>query len=305
MEQILEARNLTKDYGQVKALDNVNFVVSEGVTGLLGPNGAGKSTAMRLFLGLITPTSGSVSILGRPAGEAAARARIGYMPEHECLPSNISAADFLTHMAEVSGLPHKVAKSRSADALRHIGVDEERYRPIKDYSLGMRQRIKLAQALVHDPVLIMLDEPTAGLDPNGRVQMLELLSKVRKEFGINILITSHLLADVEKTCDDVILIENGRVSRHEKLKALTETSETLSIQVSENLDEFLSALKRMGVEAHSEALHTVMVPNASGEVLDMVRDALADASAPVVRMSPRRHALQEIFSKDGDKEKVA
>src|SRR5262249_50329225 len=152
-EVLLRAQGLTKRYGKVLALDHVDFEIQSTVTGLLGPNGAGKSTAIKLFLGLVEPTEGRAEALGEVASSTLeVRSRLGYMPEHDCLPTNVSAAEFLAHMAEVSGLPRGQARARGADTLRHVGLFEERYRPIGAYSTGMKQRVKLAQALVHDPV---------------------------------------------------------------------------------------------------------------------------------------------------------
>jgi len=166
---LLAVERVTKQYRNVRALDDVSFTITDGITGILGENGAGKSTIIKILLGLLHPTSGSAKILGLDASEdVAARARVGYMPEHDCLPSEVSAAEFLTHMAEVSGLPPDVARTRAADTLRHVGLFEERYRAIGGYSTGMKQRVKLCQALVHDPAFVFLDEPTAGLDPAGR-----------------------------------------------------------------------------------------------------------------------------------------
>ena len=192
MDVLLRAESLTKQYGSVTALDHVTFEIGATVTGLLGPNGAGKSTAIKIFLGLTRPTTGRAEVLGLEAGrDEQVRARLGYMPEHDCLPSTVSAAEFLTHMAEVSGLPPRQARTRAADTLRHVGLFEERYRGIGGYSTGMKQRVKLAQALVHDPRSSSLDEPTAGLDPPGREEMLALIRKTHREFGISV---RHLVA---------------------------------------------------------------------------------------------------------------
>ena len=213
MTAFLEARSLTKRYGSILALDSVDFEVGEGITGLLGPNGAGKSTAIKLSLGLIRPTSGSAEVMGRrPYDSPGVRERLGYMPEHDCLPPAASAAEFLSHMAQVSGLPPAQARTRAADILRHVGLEEERYRPMGQYSTGMKQRVKLGQALVHDPVLVLLDEPTAGLDPAGREDMLRLVRRTGREFGISIILSSHLMNDVESTCDRIIVLEGGRVT---------------------------------------------------------------------------------------------
>ena len=168
METLVSVEHLAKHYKDIVALNNVSFTITDGVTGILGENGAGKSTAIKIFLGLLQPTSGAAIVLGENASESVTvRSRLGYMPEHDCLPSNVTAAEFLTHMAEVSGLPPSRARTRAADTLRHVGLFEERYRAMGGYSTGMKQRVKLAQALVHDPKMIFLDEPTAGLDSGG------------------------------------------------------------------------------------------------------------------------------------------
>jgi ABC-2 type transport system ATP-binding protein len=211
---LLRARGLTKRYADVVALDGVDFEIGDTVTGLLGPNGAGKSTAIKLFLGLIEPTSGMAEVMGESAaGNLAVRARLGYMPEHDCLPPSVSAAEFLTHMAGVSGLPPAQARARAADTLRLVGLFEERYRSIGGYSTGMKQRVKLAQALVHDPALVLLDEPMAGLDPAGRDEMLELVRRTHRDFGISVVLSSHIMGDVERVCERILVLESGRVAQ--------------------------------------------------------------------------------------------
>lgn len=300
MEALLRANKLTKHYGPVVALESAEFEVVEGVTGLLGSNGAGKSTAIKLFLGLIAPTSGSMQVLGvESSADVGVRARLGYMPEHDCLPNNVSAAEFLTHMAQVSGLPPSYARSRSADTLRHVGLFEERYRPIGGYSTGMKQRVKLAQALVHDPALILLDEPTAGLDPGGREEMLDLVRKTHTDFGISLMLSSHLMGDVERTCDRIIVLEGGRVIQQGEVTGFTEELETIFVEVEDRRDEFLAALQRLGVNAAAED-SAVIVPDAAEETYDRVSQALVEAGAPLRRMGPRRHALSEIFEDPAD-----
>ena len=226
MPPLIEAKGLSKHYGTTIALESVDFQISEGVTGLLGPNGAGKSTAIKLFLGLLKPTAGSVEVMGRrPYDSVEGRAPLGYMPEHDCLPSAITASEFLTHMAQVSGIPPAHARTRAADVLRHVGLDEERYRPVGEYSTGMKQRLKLAQALVHDPVLVLLDEATAGLDPGGREDMLALIRRTGQEFGISILLSSHLMGDVERTCSRIIVLEGGRVADEGAVSTFTQETQ--------------------------------------------------------------------------------
>ena len=294
MPPLIEAHDLSKHYGSTIALDAVNFEVHEGVTGLLGPNGAGKSTAIKLFLGLIRPTSGSAEVLGkRPYDSVESRSRLGYMPETETVPSNMNASEFLMHMAQLSGLPPAHARTRAADILRHVGLDEERYRLIGEYSTGMKQRVKLAQSLVHDPVLVLLDEPTAGLDPGGREEMLELIRRTAHSFGISMLLSTHLMGDIERTADRVILLEDGRVSEEGALSQFTQETEDLLIEVDDR-EGVARALSGRGVRVIEEPQQLV-VQNATDADYDAIRDAVADVGARLRRLTPRRHTLTEMF----------
>lgn len=300
MEPLVTAENLTKHYGNVIALDGVSFGIFDGITGILGENGAGKSTAIKIFLGLLEPTSGRAMVLGEDAARSVSvRARVGYMPEHDCLPSSVSAAEFLTHMAEVSGLPPSRARTRAADTLRHAGLFEERYRPIGGYSTGMKQRVKLAQALVHDPKMIFLDEPTAGLDPAGREEMLDLVRKTHREFGISILFSSHLMADVERTCDRIIVLQGGLLVQSGEVSSFTTETESVFIEVDANRDGVVAELEARGVVVRVDGggLH---IEGADTSVYDHVRDAVVAAGAPLRRMAPRRRALAELFARDDD-----
>ncbi len=300
METLLTAENLTKHYKDVVALDDVSLGISEGITGILGENGAGKSTAIKIFLGLVHPTSGSATILGQDASESVVvRSRLGYMPEHDCLPTTVSAAEFLTHMAEVSGLPPSRARTRAADTLRHAGLFEERYRAMGGYSTGMKQRVKLAQALVHDPAIVFLDEPTAGLDPAGREEMLELVRKTHREFGISILLSSHLMADVERTCDRILVLQGGRLVQSGDVTHFTKETETVFIEVDANHERLAVALEARGVAVTVDG-HGLYIEDADGAVYDHVRDSLVEAEAPLRRMAPRRRALTELFQREGD-----
>jgi len=299
-EALLSTENLTKHYGNVVALDGVSFQISEGITGLLGENGAGKSTAIKIFLGLLQPTSGSAIVLGQNASESVTvRSRLGYMPEHDCLPSNVSAAEFLTHMAEVSGLPPSRARTRAADTLRHAGLFEERYRAMGGYSTGMKQRVKLAQALVHDPAIVFLDEATAGLDPTGREEMLALVRKTHREFGISVLFSSHLMSDVERTCDRIVVLQSGRVVQSGEVGHFTKETETVFIEVDTNRERLVAALERRGVVVTADG-HGLTIEGPDESVYDQVRDALVEAEAPLRRMAPRRRALTELFQREGD-----
>jgi ABC-2 type transport system ATP-binding protein len=295
---MLVAENLVKHYGKTVALNNVSFTIESGVTGILGENGAGKSTAIKIFLGLLRPTSGRALVLGEDvANNITVRSKLGYMPEHDCLPSQVSAAEFLTHMAELSGLPPDAARTRAADTLRHTGLFEERYRAIGGYSTGMKQRVKLAQALVHDPAFIFLDEPTAGLDPVGREEMLALIRKTYKEFGISVLLSSHLMADVERTCDRIIVIQGGALMHSGEVGHFTKDTTQLFIEVDTNRDALLAALGRRGVTATMEG-SGLSIEGSDESVYDVVRDALVEAEAPLRRLAPRRRELTELFERE-------
>ena len=291
---LLEARNLTKRYGSVQALDSASFSIGSGITGLLGPNGAGKSTAIRIFLGLIDATSGAALVMGADARIPEARARLGYMPEHDCLPPNQTAAYFITHLAEVSGIPPSKSRSLAADILRHVGLFEERYRPIGGYSTGMKQRVKLAQALVHDPVLVLLDEPTAGLDPNGRTEMLNLVRRIAREFGISVVLSTHLMQDVERTCDNIILLDSGTVKEASDVASLIEESELIYVEVANNRAEFMDELANRQIKYALEG-NAVAIPDVESSGFDAIRDALVESEARLVRMGPRQRALIELF----------
>jgi ABC-2 type transport system ATP-binding protein len=295
---LLEIEHVTRKYKDVVALDDISFTITDGITGILGENGAGKSTIIKILLGLLQPTSGSARVLGENASSSVTtRARVGYMPEHDCLPSQVSAAEFLTHMAEVSGLPPDMARTRAADTLRHAGLFEERYRAIGGYSTGMKQRVKLCQALVHDPAFVFLDEPTAGLDPAAREEMLTLIRKTHREFGISVLLSSHLMADVERTCDRIIVLQGGRLVEAGDVGSFTKEMESVFLEVDTNLEPLVAALERRGISVTPDA-GGLLIEGPDESVYDGVRDALVEAKAQLRRLAPRRRALAELFERD-------
>ncbi len=299
-DALIQAVELEKRYGSVVALNGVSFGIHDGITGILGENGAGKSTAIKIFLGLLQPTSGRAIVLGEDASRSVeVRAKLGYMPEHDCLPTRVSAAEFLTHLAEVSGLPPERARTRAADTLRHVGLFEERYRAIGGYSTGMKQRVKLAQALVHDPRIVLLDEPTAGLDPAGREEMLDLVRKTHREFGISILFSSHLMSDVERTCDRIIVLQGGLLVQAGEVTDFTTETETVFVEVDDRADALIAELEARGITVVAEA-GGLNLHGTDDSIYDEVRDALVAAGAPLRRMAPRRRALTELFARDGE-----
>ena len=293
---LLRARELTKTYGSLRALDRVSFEIDEGITGLLGSNGAGKSTSLKLFLGLIEPDGGSAEVLGEdPRRSPEYRTRVGYAPEHDCLPRDVSAAEFLAYMARISGLPATAARLRASDVLRHVGLFEERYRSMGTYSTGMKQRVKLAQALVHDPLVAFLDEPTAGLDPLGRREMLELIRRVGGEFGISIVISTHLMGDVERACDSVVVLDAGRLLRPGRVSGFTEETETLEIELVEGADQVAAELRRRGLAPRLDG-RRLLLEDVSGHEYDVVRDTVVDVGALLYRLAPARHSLADVFA---------
>jgi ABC-2 type transport system ATP-binding protein len=294
---LLSIRDLTHRYpGGVTALDDLTLELEPGVIGLVGANGAGKSTLLKILLGLLTPTSGDARVLGMDVRTEGLRVRqhLGYLPEHDCLPDDVTATDFVAHMGRLSGLPKAAARERTADMLRHVGLYEERYRRMGGYSTGMKQRVKLAQALVHDPRLLLLDEPTNGLDPAGRDDMLELVQRTGTEFGISIVLASHLLGEIERVCDFLVAIDGGRLKEAAPLGSFTGETAVLAVEVDEGEDALLARLRADGIPAEADGV-LVLIPMADERPYDAVRDAAADLGLALVRMERRRHTLQELF----------
>ena len=316
---VIQTEALTKRYGssQVAALADLSIEVGEGVTGLVGANGAGKSTLIKILLGLLAPTSGSASVLGhdiRGEGEAI-RQVVGYMPEHDCLPPDVRCIDFVVHMGRMSGLPPAPARERAADVLRHVGLAEERYRLMGGYSTGMKQRAKLAQALVHDPSLVMLDEPTNGLDPAARDDMLALVQRIGHDFGIPVLVTSHLLGELERISDHVVVLDGGRLLRSEATQAFLADTGVVLVEVLGEDD----AQTRMGealaarglvwrprgtmieidpVEVEGTADDAAAAALAHDRLRDLVRDAAADLGVGLVRLQPQTGRLEDVFREE-------
>ena len=293
---LLSAVAVTKRYPGVTALDSLSLELNPGIIGLVGANGAGKSTFIRILLGLLAPTSGSVEVLGINAltHPLEVRKLIGYLPEHDCLPVDVSAADFVTHMGRMSGLPASAARERAAETLRHVGLHEERYRLIGSYSTGMKQRVKLAQALTHDPKLLLLDEPTNGLDPAGREEMLALIERTGREFRIAIIVTSHLLGEIERVCDFLVAIERGKLQHAGALAKLTERTQVLRVTLDDDATEFIGRLRYAGLDVQLIG-DDVLIPLTDERTYDVVRDAAADMEAPISRIEVERHHLGDLF----------
>ena len=302
---LIEAVGLTKHYGQVKALEKLDLAIEPGIIGLVGANGAGKSTLLKILLGLLTPTSGTASVFGMDSVRETRGIRqvVGYMPEHDCLPPDVGATEFVTHMARISGLPRTAARERTAEVLRHVGLYEERYRQIGGYSTGMKQRVKLAQALVHDPKVLLLDEPTNGLDPSGRDEMLDLIKRTGTEFGITVVVASHLLGEIEQVCSFLLAIDAGHLLSAAPISHFTQRTPVLAIEVEEGADRLVAALAAAGARAREDG-GRVLVAIESEALYDTVRNAVADLSLPLVRMQQERGRLEDLF-RDAAPQEVA
>jgi len=310
---VIAIESLTKRYPKVTALDRLTVGITPGVTGLVGANGAGKSTLIKILLGLSPATEGGATVLGLDVARegSAIRERVGYMPEHDCLPPDVSATEFVVHMARMSGLPTTSARERTADTLRHVGLYEERYRPMGGYSTGMKQRVKLAQALVHDPQLVLLDEPTNGLDPVGRDEMLALIRRVHTDFGISVLVTSHLLGELERTCDHVVVVDGGKLLRASSTADFTKSTPSLAVEVTDTdthpdgTEALRSALVAAGLSAQAPgaagapgAGHVLMVDATDESAYDTIRDTVTELGLGLVRMEQRRHHISEVFNSE-------
>ncbi|WP_245627271.1 ABC transporter ATP-binding protein [Kribbia dieselivorans] len=296
---VIATHGLTMHFGNVRALEELTIEVGQGVTGLVGANGAGKSTLIKILLGLNAPTRGSASVLGHDilTAGSAVRSLVGYMPEHDCLPPDVSATEFTVHMARMSGLPHAAARERAADVLRHVGLAEERYRPMGGYSTGMKQRAKLAQALVHDPRLVLLDEPTNGLDPGSRDDMLDLVRRIGTDFGISVLVTSHMLGELERVCDHVVVLDAGHLLRESATSEFMQETGSLIVEVLGGPSEqhrLGEALAARGLQCFP-AGDAVEVSLNDQTTHDLIVDTVADLGQGLVRLQHRHHRIEDIF----------
>jgi ABC-2 type transport system ATP-binding protein len=295
-EPLIFATTLSKHYGQTVALDQISVELPHASIGLLGPNGAGKSTFLKLMLGLSKPTSGELSVFGQDVerNPMEIRRRIGYMPESDCLAMDTTAFDFVRHMGEVSGLPATDARLRAADMLYLCGLDEERYRMIREFSTGMKQRVKLAQALVHDPDLVFLDEPTNGLDPSGHHEMLTLIRRIHDELGIAVVLSSHVLEDIERVCDFVMMIDGGRLISTGYLSDLMDTRQEITLEIDGDSEAFSDGIRKRGYEI-SGVNGVLNVVYLDDSVFDAIRDSAVDSGVAMRSLVTRRTSLEEFY----------
>jgi len=292
---VISARKVVKRYGRTVALAGLDADIGPGITGLLGSNGAGKTTFISLVLGLRTRDGGQLTVLGEDPATAGidVRSRIGYAPEHHDLPAELAATDFVRHLAEMHLLPRRAAVQRANEALWLVGLGEERFRPVSLLSTGQRQRVKLAAAIAHDPELVLLDEPTDGLDPMQRTEMLALIRRIGTEFGVNIVLSSHHLEEAERICDSVVIVEGGEVVRAGALADLRRGPEGLVVEVDERGDELASILKARGFDVTFDA--GVLLLGTRDDVYDALRDAVAELGVGLRRLEPRGRTLEDVY----------
>ena len=293
-------------FGAQRALDTLDVEVPGGITGLVGANGAGKTTFMSLVLGLRPPTAGRVEVLGfDPQRDGAElRSLLGYGPEHHIMPDEMPASDFVKHLAEVRGLPRAEARGRASDALWLVGLGEERFRALGTMSTGQRQRVKLAQAIAADPRLILLDEPTDGLDPVQRDEMLALIRQISAEYGIDVLLSSHLLEEVERICDNVVALDAGQLIAQGPLSTLVGDDGGVVVELIEIADrpgalaQVAATLDSAGFEVRQDGVGGVRIEVLGSDadaIADAVRDAVVLAEARVGRIVRRRRRLEDLF----------
>jgi ABC-2 type transport system ATP-binding protein len=299
---VVQADNLSVRYGKNVALNNVTAVFPAGAVGLLGPNGAGKSTLLKSLLGFLTPEQGSMKVLGIDVAAAPLeiRERIGYMPESDSHIPGMNAVSFVAYCGQLSGLPAVDAMQRAHEVLYYVGLGEARYRNLETYSTGMKQRIKLAQAIVHDPDLLFLDEPTNGMDPKGRDEMLELIHDLAHHKNVNLILSSHLLPDVEYTCDHVVVMDKGTVATFGPIEALKGTAgRVYEIRIKGDQDHFIDVLKAAGYEVHDsdEDVMRVFVPGATDDSTKTLFALAAREKVQVRHLRPSIPTLEDVFAR--------
>jgi ABC-2 type transport system ATP-binding protein len=299
---VVEAERLSVRYGKNVALNEVTAVFPAGAVGLLGPNGAGKSTLLKSLLGFLTPERGSMKVLGLDVAAAALeiRERIGYMPESDAHIPGMNAVSFVAYCGQLSGLPAVDAMQRAHEVLYYVGLGEARYRNLETYSTGMKQRIKLAQAIVHDPDLLFLDEPTNGMDPKGRDEMLELIYDLAHRKNVNLILSSHLLPDVEYTCDHVVVMDKGTIATYGPIEALKGThGRVFELRVKGDESRFVAALKASGYDVHDsdEDVMRVFVPGVGDEGAKLLFVLAAREQVQVRHLRPSVPTLEDVFAR--------
>lgn len=300
MHSIIQLKNIIKDYGRFRALNDVNLDVFAGVTGLLGPNGAGKSTLIKVLLGLVRTTSGEGLVLGQDISRQAGsiRARVGYMPEDDCYMHGLSGIESVQVAARLSCLPKTEGLRRGHEILDFCGIGQERYRNVETYSTGMRQKLRFAMSIVHDPELLILDEPTSGLDPEERDAMLNRISILANKFEKSIILCTHILPDVKVVCEHVAILAAGRVRLAAPLADVLRSPDPyVTVQLNGSADEFVDLLQSKGLQSKLKGTTHVEVAGEASAVSEVVWSAAATANVGIQNMTPSQSSLEEVFLK--------
>ena len=295
---LIALKDVQVSYGKNKALNGVSLNIDGGAVGLLGPNGAGKSTLLKTLLGFLRTSQGEVNMFGMrmPDHAVAVRQKMGYMPEREIVSPKISAVSFLTYCGGLFGMSRVDAMERAHEVLNYVGFGENRYRKMETYSTGMRQRAKFGQALVHDPKLLLLDEPTNGLDPKGRIEMLELIRELAERRKVAIVLSSHLLPDVEHVCDRVIMLAKGKVVIDDTLKALMTPRDGLfEVRVRDNKEAFVHALEQAGCQWRSQRTGGGVIAKPDTLSVRALFEIAQAQHTHIRHFSPLRQSLEEVF----------
>ncbi len=297
---MIEVRDLHFSYGRIRALEGVSLSLNEGAVGLLGPNGAGKSTLLRILLGFLAPQKGEGRVLDYDIRreQAEIRRSVGYMPEDDCWIAGLDAVRFVAYFGELSGMPRREAIKRAHDVLFYVGLGEARYRMIETYSIGMKQRLKLAQAIVHDPRLLFLDEPTSNLDPQGRKEILELIKDISSAKNIQVLISSHILPDIEAVCSAVVILNQGRLAAEGNIQSLRELRFRLyETKIKGDGGVFRNRLEENGwrVEETEDGLTKIFLPE-EANIVDLFR-AAAETGVQIRHLVRSRTSLEDLFAR--------
>jgi ABC-2 type transport system ATP-binding protein len=296
---LFQLQDVTKTYGKVTALHNLSVTVPHGAVGLLGPNGSGKTTMIRTLLGLITIDAGGGQVLGMDilTQRLDIRQAVGFVPEDECLFPSVQGVEFVAYAGELAGMARKDAMQRAHEVLDYVGLGEERYRPVESYSTGMKQRLKLSSAVVHDPKLVILDEPTNGMDPRGREDILELARDLTHNKGMSLLFSSHLLPDVEAVCDHVMVLSQGHLIAEGRIQELKQVHQQMfEVRVKADPESFAGQLIAAGCSVEpKDDLLIVSLP--AGQTPELFWKAAAAAGHQIRYLRPRRGTLEEVFLK--------
>jgi ABC-2 type transport system ATP-binding protein len=297
---IIQLNNLAVTYGESFALKDITFDLSEGATGLLGPNGAGKTTLIKTLLGFLKPNKGEASVLGMDVQKQGRdiRQKVGYMPEDDCLIPGMNGVDFVSYFGQLCGLAKEDAIQRAHEVLFYVGLGEARYRTVETYSVGMRQRIKLAQAFINDPQLLLLDEPTNGMDPPGRAEMLELIKDISSKKGISLILSSHLLPDVEYTCKEVVVIHQGNLVAQGNIQQLKgEHQKLYEVRIKGDMEKFGNELEKAGCKWKIDDEGMIKVFLKKSDDTDILFQAAMRSEAQIRHMISSKHTLEDVFMK--------